>query len=81
MTLENVRPDGRPVLVEVRLDGTVAGTVVLPAAEKRILTLRPAPPSGKVLSIAFSPTFVPAQVQVSSDRRTLGVQLTDGRGR
>ena len=81
VTLENVRPDGRPVLVEVRLDGTVAGTVVLPAAEKRILTLRPAPPSGKVLSIAFSPTFVPAQVQVSSDRRTLGVQLTDGRGR
>ena len=78
--LENVRPDGRPVLVEVRFEDTVAGTIVLPAAEQRILTLRPAPPPGKVLSITFSPTFVPAEEGRSSDGRTLGVQLTDGTG-
>ncbi len=80
LTLENARPDGRPVLATFRVDDAPAGSVVLPADGPRTLAVRPVPRTGGALTVAFSPVFVPADEPPSHDRRTLGVLLRSGQG-
>ncbi len=75
VTLENVRPDGRPVLAMFRVDDVLAGSAILPLNGPRTFAIRPLSRAGGVLTIAFSPVFVPADGSPSLDRRTLGVLL------
>ena len=83
VTLENVRPDGRPVLATFRVGDVPAGSAILPADGPRTLAVRPLPRAGGVLTITFSLVFVPAEGSASRDRRTLGVLLRSrpGEGR
>jgi hypothetical protein len=78
--LETARPDGRVVLASFRVNDRPAGTAVLPPEEARTLVVESLPPSGGILEISFSPTFVPADGSRSSDRRSLGVLLRGGPG-
>jgi O-antigen ligase len=80
VTLENVRPDGRPVLAAFRVDEVSAGSAVLPADGPRTLAVRPLPRGGGVVTVTFSPVFVPAENSGSGDRRTLGVLLRSPAG-
>jgi O-Antigen ligase len=83
VTLENVRPDGRLVLAKIQVGDAPAGSAILPSGGPRTLAVRPLPRAGGVLTITFSPVFVPAEGTASHDRRTLGVLLRSrpGEGR
>jgi hypothetical protein len=75
MTIENARPDGRPVLATFRVDDALAGTAIVPADGPRTFAVRPLPRAGGVLAVSFSLDFVPSEASASLDRRRLGVLL------
>jgi hypothetical protein len=75
VTFENERPDGRPVLATFRVDDAPAGTAIVLADGPRTFAVQPLPRAGGVLTISFSPVFVPAESSASQDRRSLGVSL------
>lgn len=70
--LQNARPDGLPVAVNIDVDGRPVERLDLPAGETREVRI---PAEGAVARIRTRPAFVPADVTRSTDRRCLAIRV------
>ncbi len=74
LVLRNSRPDGRPVLVTLDVDGGLLQRVTIPAGQSRSI-LASDLPAAAALRLRFAPTFVPRDLTGRNDLRRLSVVL------
>ncbi len=75
--LRNARPDGRPVVVAIDVEGRSGGRFTLRAGETRRYVVTGLAPGDPAVRFRFAPTFVPRELTWRSDSRVLSVQLLE----